>query len=180
MKNKILLVYPGLGKTYTSKNNPNVLDIKLSQFQDLNYSNYSESEIEKNKGSKVEIKPNPLFPQNIISFLKGVDEGKIVCMALKQPNIDFLVENNFDFVFILPSEDRINQLAKDYIARGNNQKVVSRNIENLKDIEWIKKYKKEIFYIKTGEYLQDLLKEKNWCWYSIFNKGLVQIVWYFV
>ncbi len=158
---KVYLVYPGLGKTYAAKCNKNILDVRLSHFQNLNTANLSEEYLEKIKGQPMEMKLNPDFPQNLIDFVKnGLAQDKIVVMALKQTNIDFLIENNIDFDFVVPAEDKLEQLKNDYISRGNTLEVAERNINNvLKSIDDIKKYNKEIIYLHNNEYLLDLFSK---------------------
>ncbi len=161
MENVIYLVYPGLGKTYSAKINKKILDVSLSKFENLNYENINAKDIEKLKGTQIEMKKNPDSPNNLIDFLNNnLHNNKIIVMALKPSNIDFLIKNNFDFVFVMPAEDKIEELKKQYQDRQNTQFVVNRNIENIsKTNQDILKYSKKIFYINKHKHLIDLFND---------------------
>ena len=133
MFEKVLLVYPGLGKTYAAERNENVLEIQLSMFKNINKRKYGSHFPEHLKGSiEVPLKTDPSFPKNVLECIKnGFSKGQIVVMALKSDNIEFLIEHNIDFQFVMPSGEKINQLQEQYEKRGNTKDYIQRNIESL-------------------------------------------------
>lgn len=161
MKNKVLLVYPGLGKTYCAERMSEVLEIQLSQYKNLNVQKLGKHFPEHLKGNlQVEMKLNPDFPKNLLDDIyKGFNENKIVVMALKSSNIDFLKVNNIDFAFVIPSKDKIEELKNQYIERGNTPEYIERNIGGLSKVyKEIEEFDKPIYFIKKGCHLADLVK----------------------
>lgn len=161
MYNKVLLVYPGLGKTYCAARTSQVLEIQLSQYKNLNVQKLGKHFPEGLKGKlQVEMKLNPDFPKNLLDDInKGFNENKIVVMALKESNINFLKEHNIDFAFVMPSKNKIEELKNQYIARGNTSEYIERNMVGLSKVfKEIEEYDKPIYFIKKGNHLADLVK----------------------
>lgn len=155
----IYLVYPGLGKTYATKLDSRILDVRLSSFKNLNVMKIDPEASENLKGTSIKLDQNPAFPGNLISFLtNAINENKIPLLALKTENVEFVVVNNFDFIFIMPAPDKVEQLAKQYKTRGNNDFVIQRNINNIdKVLQSIKEYNKPIYYVHKDEHFYDVL-----------------------
>lgn len=169
MSGKVLLVFPGLGKTYASKKTDKVLEIQLSMFQNINKRLYGDHFPEHLKGNtEVAMKLDPEFPENVLkSLAEGFSEGKIPVMALKSSNIEFLLQHKIDFEFVMPSGEKIEELRKQYLKRGNTPEYIQRNIDNIEKVYAdILQYNKTIYFLREGEHLLDFIEgieiEKDW------------------
>lgn len=160
MEKCVLLVYPGLGKTYCAKQYNNVEDIRLSFYENKNVEKYDKEASEQLKGHPLEFIKNPNFPNNLIKVLKNaLKSEKVPVMALKERNIEFLIEFNFDFAFVMPAKNKIDELRQQYISRGNSDLVIDRNLENINRVQKeIESYGKPIIYVQKGEHLSDIIK----------------------
>lgn len=158
----ILLVYPGLGKTYAASKTNKVLEIQLSQFENINVKKLGEHFPEHLKGVyEVEFCPDPDFPNNVINCInKGFEDGRIPVMALKTSNIEFVTKYNFDFAFVVPASDKVEQLKQQYIERNNTESYIERNMKLLDKVaQDMPKYGKQIYYIHKDEHLLDLINK---------------------
>lgn len=164
MKNKVLLVYPGLGKTYCAQIMNNVLEIQLNHYKNLNVRKLGTHFPEHLKGNfepAMELDSN--FPNNVLDAInQGFRQDKTIVMALKNSNIDFLIEKNIDFVFVMPSKNKVAELKNQYISRGNTEQYIERNIDGLEQVlTEIKKHNKPIYYIEKGCHLSDFIISSN-------------------
>lgn len=162
MGNKVLLVFPGLGKTYAASKSEKVLELQLSQFQNINKRIYGHHFPEHLKGNTdVPMQLDLEFPQNLLKCLNdGFNQGKVLVMALKTTNINFLLEHGIDFCFIMPSGDKIEELKQQYMARGNTSEYIARNIGSLEKVySDINQYNKVIYFIREGEHLSDFIED---------------------
>ena len=158
--NKVWLVFPGLGKTYAASKTDKILEVQLSRFKNRNVQKYGEHFPEHLKGNlEVALDLNPDYPNNAIQHIRqGLTDGKIPVLALKSDNIKFVVEHNFDFEFVVPHQDKLEQLKQQYIARGNTLEYVTRNMSHAKNILGIVgEYNKPIIYVHKDQHLLDLL-----------------------
>ena len=157
--NKILLVFPGLGKTYAAGQTDRVLEIQLSQFENLNVQKFCDHFPEHLKGNyQVPFELDPEFPQNVLSVIReGFEKGRIPVMALKTRNINFVLENNLEFDFVMPAKNKYDELKSQYEKRGNTKEYIERNMGMLERVDKnIKKYQKNVYYLQKGEHLLDL------------------------
>ena len=160
--NKVLLVFPGLGKTYAAGQTDRVLEIQLSQFKNVNLKKFCDHFPEHLKGNfEVPFELDPDFPHNVLSVInQGFKDGRIPVMALKTSNIDFVIENGVDFDFVMPAKDKYDELQGQYEKRGNTKEYINRNMGMLERVENdIRKYQKNIYYIKKGGRLLDLINK---------------------
>jgi hypothetical protein len=100
---KVWLVFPGLGKTYAAQKTDKILEVQLSRFKNRNVQKYGEHFPEHLKANlEVEMDLNPDYPNNAIDHIKqGLEQEKTPVLALKTDNINFVVEHNFDFEFVV-------------------------------------------------------------------------------
>lgn len=158
--NKVLLVFPGLGKTYAAGQTDRILEIQLSQFKNVNLKKFCDHFPEHLKGNfEVPFELDPDFPNNVLSAIcEGFKDGRIPVMALKTSNIEFVLENGLDFDFVMPDKDKYDELKEQYEKRGNTKEYVERNMGMIERVEEdIKKYGKNIYYINKGEHLLHLV-----------------------
>lgn len=158
----IYLVYPGLGKTYCQENFPHkYADIHVSHFKNMALNKYGGYIPENLKGENLEFINNPDFPQNILQFINiGFRQNKIMLMALKPSNTQFLIDNGFDFVFVMPAKNKLRELEMQYINRGNTKSYIMGQLGRYDQIcENIKKYNKKIIFVKKGKHLDDCFKD---------------------
>ena len=156
---KLFLVYPGLGKTFSAKVNPNVLEVQVGMFRDLDRSQLGDHYPENLKGKEREEQLNPDFPNNLNKFLaKEENKNKIVVMALKQNNIQFAIDNGYDIAFVMPTKNKLIQLKKQYKERGNTEEYIARQINMYEPtLKKIKQFTYPILFVEEGQYLLDLI-----------------------
>ena len=145
-----------------SKINDKVVEIQLGRFKNLNVEKLGEHFPEHLKGNyNPEMELNPDFPNNVIrTICEGIKNDKYVVMALKGSNIDFLIEHNFDFAFVVPGESKVQELKEQYISRGNTEEYIERNMKNIQKLpNMINPYNKTIYQIEKGQFLSTLIDE---------------------
>ena len=108
MRGKVISVFAGLGKTTVSKKYSNVCDLQSSPYR-CDYSKVSKADYEKMKCSSSRI-PNPEWPNNYLNaVLKAQKEYDIVLVPSSVDIRELLVNNNIDFMLVLPNKDSDNR-----------------------------------------------------------------------
>lgn len=158
---KAYIVYPGLGKTYLSNQNDQFADIETKIFKDLSLERYIGAKYYPNyRGEQIK-ELNPDYPTNRNKYAeKQLAANKIILLVPKQDSYDLLKALGIsDFSFIMPDKDRLKQLEQDYVSRGDNLEYINRNIAERYNqvLELAKQMEKEIIFLKSGEYLVDIL-----------------------
>lgn len=76
--------------------------------------------------------------------------------------LDFYEKNNICYYLVFPQQGLEEEYAQRCFTRGNNQTFTNRMVGNVK--LWnnkLKDYKPiKIFYLKSGEFLEDILKKE--------------------
>lgn len=124
MKTRIISAFPGTGKTFYHRNNPNTtLDSDSSNFS------WIVREGEKRR--------NPEFPKNYIEHIKNnIGKYEFIFVSSHKEVRDILLENNIFFYLAYPDKNRKNEFIKRFRGRGSDEnfvKLISDNWEN-----WIK------------------------------------------
>ncbi len=166
-KPKVISVFAGLGKTTVGKKYSSVCDLQSSPFR-CDYSNIKKEDFEKMKCSSSRIS-NPDWPDNYLRAI--IDAMKIYDVVLVPSSMDvrtLLIDNNIEFLFVLPSKDNENRqkLLKRYEHRGNNIDLIN-DVMNYFD-DWSRNqsdYDYPIKILDKDKYLEDLLLEEGY----IFN-----------
>lgn len=154
--------FGAIGKSYLGEKYPNIIDMESGNFAHLNDEVFSVP-IEKRKGTTIR-KPNPEWPQN---YFKAIQEARkhydIVLTSMHWDLLNFFEENNISYYLVFPEQGLEEEYAKRCYSRGNNKKFTEHMIANIKI--WNKKLKefkpKELILLKSGQYLEDVLKEKG-------------------
>lgn len=156
---KVISVFAGLGKTTVGNKYSNVCDLQSSPYR-CDYSNISEKDYEKMKYVKSRIS-NPDWPINYLKAIKEATKKYDVVLVPSNPDIrNLLLDNNIDFLFVLPSIDSREILYERYKARGNSQELID-TVMNYFD-NWSrnqKDYNYPIVVLDKNKYLEDLLLE---------------------
>ncbi|MGI5842477.1 MAG: hypothetical protein ACOX6H_04230 [Christensenellales bacterium] len=157
---KVLLVYLGLGKTFTANIDNRVLEVRMSWFKNLKLKGTT-IHPEDIKNKKIDFVPNPEFPKNMAMFFKRNLPGKIAVMALKPENLNFCTNYGYTYGFVLPSHSKMNEIKAHYISRGYNPDGVEKMLEErLKQAqEIINKSDAYVFTVNKGEYLINVLEK---------------------
>jgi len=158
---KAYIVYPGLGKTTLSNQNEKFSDIETKIFKDLSLSKYiGRKDYPNYRGQQIN-EFNPEYPNNRNEFAqKQLALGRTILLVPKQDSYDLLeVLGINDYCFIMPDKDKLKQLEQDYIARGDDLKYIKRNITERYEqvLEFAQQMEKEVIFIKSNEYLMDIL-----------------------
>lgn len=157
MKVKVISVFAGLGKTTVSKKYPNVCDLQSSIYR-CDYSNIDKKDYEKMKCNSSRT-VNKAWPNNYLEALKkAINEYDLVLVPSNPDIRELLLENNINFIFVLPSSDSREVLLDRYKKRGNNKELIEE-VTNYFDT-WSRKqkdYDYKIKIIEKDKYLEDLL-----------------------
>ncbi len=159
-----IFVYPGLGKTTLARQNDKFADIESKLFKDLTLKEYiGQNNYEYNTRGVSVKKINPEFPENILKYMREkLNQGKTLLLVPKQDNYDLIESLDLqDFLFVMPSIDRLKLLESDYKKRGDDKDYIKRNITDryFSVINDAKNMGKEIFLLNSGEYLKDIINK---------------------
>lgn len=103
-KIKVISVFAGLGKTTVGNKYSNICDLQSSPYR-CDYSKVNARDYEKMKYDKSRI-PNPDWPQNYLKAIKeAINKYDLVLVPSSQDVRKLLLENNIEFLFILPQKD---------------------------------------------------------------------------
>ena len=159
MRGKVISVFAGLGKTTVAKKYSNVCDLQSSPYR-CDYSKISKADYEKMKCNTSRI-PNPEWPNNYLkAVLKAQKEYDIVLVPSSVDIRELLVNNNIDFMLVLPikSTDNREKLLQRYKVRGNSAELIKDAMYNFDN--WSRKpedYNYPIVILDKDMYLEDLL-----------------------
>ena len=149
MNGKVISVFAGLGKTTVGNKYSNVCDLQSSPYR-CDYSMIDKNDYEKKKYDSSRT-PNPEWPNNYLNaILEARKKYAIVLVPSSLDVRELLINNNIDFLFILPSNDYDNRkkLLERYKQRGNSNELI-KDVQNEKKAK-INKYsnfaRKNYFY----------------------------------
>lgn len=159
MKPKVISVFAGLGKTTVGNKYPNVCDLQSSPYR-CDYSNIKKEDYEKMKYDNSRI-INPDWPNNYLkAILDAKEKYELVLVPSSLDVRDLLVENNIEFLFVLPDYDSKDILLKRYKDRNNNIDMINDVMNNFDT--WSRNqedYSYPIEILEKDKYLEDLLLE---------------------
>ena len=156
---KVVSVFAGLGKTTVGSKYDNICDLQSSPYR-CDYSKIELKDYEKMKYDKSRVL-NPDWPEN---YLKAINEAinkyDLVLVPSSEDVRQLLIENNIDFLFVLPKKDVLyrKKLINRYKKRGNNNDLINEVMYYFDN--WCinpKYYNYPIEIIENNEYLEDLL-----------------------
>lgn len=157
----IVAGFGAIGKTYLGEKYSNVIDMESGNFAHINDEVISVP-IEKRKGTDIR-KSNPEWPYN---YYKAIIEARkhydVVLTSMHWDLLRFYEENNIPYYLVFPEQGLEKEYAIRCYGRGNNEKFTEHMINNIKIWnEKLKEFKpKELIYLQSGQYLEDVLKEK--------------------
>ena len=163
MRGKVISAFAGLGKTTVSKKYSNVCDLQSSPYR-CDYSKISKADYEKMKCNSSRI-PNPEWPNNYLkAVLNAQKEYDIVLVPSSLDIRELLVNNNIDFMLVLPnkSTDNREKLLQRYKLRGNSNELIKDAMYNFDN--WSRNqedYNYPIVILDKDKYLEDLLIDMN-------------------
>ena len=132
MKEKILvLVYPGLGKTYTAENFANVIDFEQQFYTYIYDDSVKHLPLEQIKSDASKKTPNPEWPDNFIKGIDGALENNEIVITTFTPKVyDALCvgthRENTRTILVFFDRDNFDELADRYRARGNTEEFIDR------------------------------------------------------
>ncbi len=157
MSIKVMCVFSGLGKTYVGNKYKNICDLQSSPYR-YDYSSVNKEDFEKLKCSIKRI-PNPNWPANYIKALKeAINQFDLVLVPAIEVIETILMENDIEFMYVLPSFDYREILLERFKKRGNNDELI--NVVMKRFDSWSreqKDYPYPIFVLEKEKYLEDLL-----------------------
>ena len=160
---KVISVFAGLGKTTVGNKYSNVCDLQSSPYR-CDYSLIDKNDYEKEKCNPKRT-PNPEWPNNYLSAIKeALKKYDIVLVPSSLDVRELLINNNIDFLFVLPSDepDNRNKLLERYRLRGNNEDLIDEVMYYFDN--WSRNqndYDYPIFILKKDQYLEDLLLDEG-------------------
>ena len=158
----IVAGFGAIGKSYLGEKYSNIIDMESGNFAHINDNVFS-IPIEKRKGTDIR-KHNPDWPNN---YYKAIIEARkhydIVLTSMHWDLLHFFEINSIPYYLVFPEQGLEEEYAKRCYTRGNNEKFTEHMISNIK--LWDKKlgnyHPKELIYLKSGQYLEDALIERN-------------------
>lgn len=156
-----LLVYPGLGKTTLSKIDDRFTDIETKLFKDMDLKQYIGTNNYPNFRGQTIVNKNPEFPENLKKYvLERLKESKILLLVFKDDSINLLSSLNIDYDIVLPNQEKLKQLKKDYISRGDDAQYIEHTIKQRYEdtLKQAKLLNKQIFFLENNEYLSDFIQ----------------------
>ena len=157
MKQKVMSVFAGLGKTTVGNKYPNICDLQSSPYR-CDYSNIKSEDYEKMKYDLNRV-ANSEWPNNYLNAI--LDAMKKYDLVLVPSNLDvrkLLIDNNIDFAFVLPSYDSRDILLERYKIRKNNSNMIQSVMFNFDN--WSRNqddYTYPIYILDKNQYLEDLI-----------------------
>ncbi len=159
----VISVFAGLGKTTVGNKYPNVCDLQSSPYR-CDYSSIDKNDYEKKKYDPTRI-PNPEWPNNYLNaILEAIKKYNIVLVPSSLDVRELLINNNIDFIFVLPSDDNYtrDKLLERYKQRGNSNELI-KDVMYYFD-NWSRnqdEYEYPIIILEKDKYLEDLLLDKG-------------------
>lgn len=158
----VIAGFGAIGKSYVGEKYSNVIDMESGNFAHLN-EGMNFVPIEKRKGTNIR-KPNPDWPDN---YYKAIIEARkhydIVLTSMHWDLLSFFEDNDIDYYLVFPEQGLEQEYAVRCYSRGNNAKFTEHMVGNIKI--WNERLKdfnpKELVFLKSGQYLEDLLIEKG-------------------
>lgn len=156
---KVVSVFAGLGKTTVGNKYDNICDLQSSPYR-CDYSKIETKDYEKMKYDKSRVS-NPNWPKNYLKAIKeAINKYDLVLVPSSEDVRQLLIENNIDFLFVLPKKDMLyrKKLVDRYKKRGNSNELINDVMYNFDN--WSrnpKDYNYPIEIIENNEYLEDLL-----------------------
>lgn len=157
----IIAAWPGTGKSFLGTRYENILDAETTYFQYVVDKNLNRVEFEKQK--KTARKSNPEWPDNYIDYLlKNYNKYDLILIPLIPDILNYLENNNIDFLIVAPKAYLKPEYEKRYNNRGN-----SKNYIDIISKEWnigqklIRKYRATKIYLDKNEYLMDAINDFN-------------------
>lgn len=151
--------FKAIGKSTLAKKYRKVMDLESSNFEYIIDDNFKKIPVEQRKGLKNRIK-NPDYPLNYYNeILSKLRKNNIVLFAPKPEVVELLRQNNIDYFVVWPEENMLDEIIEKSRKRGNNEEFISK-ITNV----YYRDYPKEndnVYWLKKGQYLEDVLKEKG-------------------
>lgn len=169
-KIKVISVFAGLGKTTVGEKYLYVCDLQSSPFR-CDYSNIKKEDYEKMKYNSARI-PNPEWPNNYLkAIINAIKDYDLVLVPSSEDVRTLLIDNNIDFLFVLPSNDQETRkkLLERYMKRKNSIELIN-DVMNCFDT-WSRNaedYNYPIKVLDKEEYLEDLLLRENYISKSSF------------
>ena len=151
--------FKAIGKTTLAKKYEDVIDLESSDYKYLIDDNLKKLSTEERKGRKDRLN-NPNYPMNYINAMIALkNKGKVVLFACKKEIISILDELKEDYYIVYPKEEMLEEIKERSKNRGNNEDFI-QNITNAYERDYPKEDKKTI-WLRKGQYLEELLKEKD-------------------
>lgn len=153
--NKIISVFPGIGKTTLVQINKNYIDLESSDYKWIDID--KTLPIEERKGTAKTI--NPDFPNN---YIKKINEltgmGFNVLISSHKEVREALQAQGIEYTIVLPSLDMKEEMISRYLSRGNQESFVNLLKTNYeKFVGDLSIDPNEKIILKSGQYLSDLV-----------------------
>ena len=164
MEKILVLVYPGIGKTYTAENYENVIDFEQQHYIYIYDEDIRHLPLEQIKGWASKRKPNPEWPQNYIGGIREqLEQGRIVITTFIPATYKALCEDaqyqNVRIILVVFNKDNFEELAQRFRERNNTEEFIERRRADfpivVKIFEDAPNVEKVV--VESGEYLADAL-----------------------
>lgn len=163
---RIIGGFPGVGKSFLSKNRDDVIDLETLHYRWIYRDNIEDVSDEELKNGRFAKRPNPDFPENyineVVRLYEEGSEDRVILTATAERIILRLLEKGYDVSLVYPKPELKEEYLERYINRGNSvafrDNMDIRFHQTRKDTTQYDKYKNFSFYeLEEGQYLSDIL-----------------------
>ena len=159
MKTKIVVGYPGVGKTYLGKTFSDVVDIDSSDYHWIYDNPEVARDLEKRKDC-MEKSLNDSWPYNYIEAISDLyhqDEFSYILVVFKTEILSLLSDCQLPFTIVAPKRELKEEYRKRYVERKNTDRYISRMLSEWdRDMEYIENFS-NVYYLDSCEHLSDFV-----------------------
>ena len=164
MDEKILvLVYPGLGKTWVAENFANVIDFEQQHYTFIYDDDIKDLPLEQIKSDASKRRPNPDWPNNFISGVNMALKSNDIVITTFIPKVYKAILSadyqNVRIILATFNHENFEELAERFRARGNSEDFVERRRADFSIVNQLLQKDKtnEKIIVESGEYLASAL-----------------------
>lgn len=159
MKTKIIVGYPGIGKTYLGNTFSDVIDIDSSDYHWIYHNHEVARDIERRKDCQ-DRELNSSWPYNYIEAISQLyhqEEYSYILVVFKTEILPLLSAKGLPFTIVVPRKELKEEYRQRYISRNNSNAYISRMLlEWDDDMRQIESFS-NVYYLDSCEYLTDFV-----------------------
>ena len=159
MNTKIIVGYPGIGKTYLGNTFCDVIDIDSSDYHWIYHNSEIAQDMERRKDCQ-DRELNLLWPYNYIEAIDQLyhqEEYSYILVVFKKEILPLLSAKRLPFTIVAHKKELKTEYKQRYIDRNNSDAYISRMLSEWDDdMRQIKNYS-NVYYLDSCEHLTDFV-----------------------